>query len=200
MRRVTDENRIIGRKAARPVLLVFGVLAANMAIAQSQAPPSSSPSALRKQNVTANPQVFGDWQLRCQSLEGPARSNRSCELVQAVLQKGQATPFAQIAVGRPSADDSLSVTVVVPTNADFASGPRIAASDADTQPLELIWRRCAPGGCFASLPMRDEAVKRWRMLDTLGRVTFKNASGQDVALPISFRGLARGLDALGKER
>jgi hypothetical protein len=33
----------------------------------------------------------------------------------------------------------------------------------------------------------------------LGRATFKSAFGQDVALPISFRGLAQ-LDALGKER
>ena len=47
--------------------------------------------------------------------------------------------------------------------------------------------------------MTDALLARWRAQDGAGRLTFKNGSGQDTVLPISFRGLARALDALGKD-
>jgi hypothetical protein len=41
-------------------------------------------------------------------------------------------------------------------------------------------------------------LKRWRDQNGAGRMIFKSGAGQDTLIPISFRGLARALDALGK--
>jgi invasion protein IalB len=75
---------------------------------------------------------------------------------------------------------------------------RIAIDEKDAQPVEIAWTRCLPAGCFASLALKDDLLKRWHAQNESGRLTFKNGAGQDMTLPFSFRGLARALDALGK--
>jgi hypothetical protein len=47
--------------------------------------------------------------------------------------------------------------------------------------------------------MTDAILSRWRAQDGAGRLQFKTGAGQDTILPMSFRGLARALDALGKD-
>lgn len=150
-------------------------------------------------DANAKPATYGDWQLRCQAASATPPAPRICEITQAVMLKDQTAPFAQIAFGRPTPSEPIFVTVVVPLNVSFPSSVRIATGDADPLPAELAWRRCTPGGCFANLALKDELLKRWRALETTGRVVFKSAGGQDVQIPISFRGLAQALDALAKQ-
>jgi invasion protein IalB len=57
-------------------------------------------------------------------------------------------------------------------------------------------------GCFAEFELRDEAVLRrlrGRNPDQQGRLEFKEPSGQDIAIPVSFRGFTAALEALQKE-
>ena len=75
-----------------------------------------------------------------------------------------------------------------------------ATGDNSGSALDLPWRRCLPGGCFADALAADDVLKRWRGLTEPGRIVLKSASGREVALPLSFRGLAPALDALAKER
>ncbi len=147
----------------------------------------------------STPKTFGDWQLRCQTLGTPPKTQVNCEIVQSVLIKDQTTPFAQIAFGKPAPDAPLLVTVVVPINVQFPSAVRIAVSETDPEPSELAWRHCVPAGCFANLPVKEETLKRWKNLATTGRIGFKSAAGQDVILPISFKGLAQALEELAKQ-
>lgn len=166
-------------------------------VAQSGKPaPAAPPKATQPE---AKPVMYGDWQLRCQAASATPPAPRSCEITQAIMLKDQSAPFAQIAFGRPTPSDPLLVTVVVPLNVSFPSTVRIATGEADPLPVELVWRRCTPGGCFANIALKDDLLKRWRALDTAGRVVFKSAGGQDVQMPISFRGLAQALDALAKQ-
>jgi len=146
------------------------------------------------------PRVFGDWQLRCLAASGQQPAPRSCEILQSVVAKDKSATIAEIAFGKPDATDTLSMTIVVPVNVAFHAVPRVTTSDADRQPFELAWRRCAPAGCFASAALADQTLARWRAYGGMGSIAFKAASGQDAALPVSFHGLAQALDALARER
>jgi invasion protein IalB len=75
---------------------------------------------------------------------------------------------------------------------------RVAADDKDPQPLELSWRRCVPGGCFAETELKDDVLKRYRAQTANGKMQFKDAAGREVPLPFSFRGLPQALDGLAK--
>lgn len=142
--------------------------------------------------------AFGDWQLRCQKAGAGQPTQRSCEIIQSLIIQGQTAPFAQLGFGRLAPGGPLYFTAVVPTNVTFPSTVRIAIDEKDTQPVEIAWTRCLPTGCFASLALKDDLLKRWHAQNEGGRLTFKNGAGQDMTVPFSFRGLARALDAFGK--
>lgn len=146
------------------------------------------------------PRVFGDWQLRCLATGGAQAAHRSCEILQSVLVKDKSATIAEIAFGKPDGAQGLSMTIVVPVDVAFHAAPRVTVSDVDPQPLDLVWRRCAASGCFASVSLAEPILARWRAHDGMGRIAFKSAAGQDAALPVSFRGLAQALDALARER
>ena len=140
--------------------------------------------------------TFGDWQLRCQK---PAQSaQRNCEVIQSLIMQGQTAPFAQLAFGKVAADGPLYFTAVVPVNISFPSAVHIAVDEKDNQPAEIPWTRCLPAGCFASIALKDDLLKRWSSQNASGRLIFKAGAGQDLTLPFSFRGLARALDAMSK--
>ena len=166
------------------------------------APGPAKPGAPAQASVSAEPAatsaIFGDWTLRCQRIEDGDKAQRLCEVAQTIQVQNRREPIAQVALGRVSATAPLRVTAVLPPNVSFPSTVGIAAGDKDPPAVELGWRRCVPGGCFADAPASDEVLRGWRGLTTLGRITFKDAEGRTVAVPLSFRGLAQALDALAK--
>jgi invasion protein IalB len=177
--------------------------AANPKPVQAQAPvprpaPSQDKPAAGDQEADLTTATFGDWQLRCQKAGAGQPTQRSCEVIQSLIIQGQTAPFAQLGFARLAASEPLFFTAVVPTNVTFPSTVRIAIDEKDAQPVEIAWTRCLPAGCFASLALKDDLLKRWHSQNESGRLTFKNGAGQDMTLPFSFRGLARALDALGK--
>jgi invasion protein IalB len=157
----------------------------------------SSQWPMKTQTTTA---VFGDWTLRCQKSGVGAQARRSCEIDQSATVQGQSAPFSQIAVGKATPNDPLRVTVLVPANVAFPSSVRLLFDEKDNQSIDLIWARCLPGGCFAVETLTDEMLKRWRTLTPPAKATFKNGAGQDVVIPVSFRGFAQAIDALAKEK
>lgn len=179
------------------ILLTLGALLAQTAPSSAETKP---PTAAAPADPNAKSAAYGDWILHCQTVGAAAQARKSCELVQTVKLKDQTAPFAQIALGKPAAGEPMMVTVVVPINVSFPSSVTIANSDKEVKTADLSWRRCVPGGCFASLPLKEETLKRWRSRsDVSGRVSFKNAANQDVVMPMSFKGLSSALDALAKE-
>ena len=162
------------------------------------ATPAPAPGDAGADQTTAS---FGDWQLRCRLTPAAAGqpAQRGCEVVQTVILQGQTAPFAQLGFGKLNPNDPLYFTAVVPPNVTFPSSVKIAVSAEDKQPVDVAWTRCLPGGCFASLALKDEVLKKWRAQNDMGQLTFKNGAGQDLNVPISFKGLSRALDALSKE-
>ena len=169
----------------------------NPAPSPSQAPAATLGASEPGADTTTA--AFGDWLLRCRQVAA-GQSARSCEVIQSVILQGQTAPFAQLSFGRLGQNEPLYFTAVVPTNVAFPSAVRITIDEKDNQPVDVAWTRCLPGGCFASVTLKDDVLKRWRGQSEGGRLTFRNGAGQDTVVPISFRGLARALDALAKER
>jgi invasion protein IalB len=185
-------------------LLVLSLCFFSAATALAQPNPSGAGAAGQKPAAQNDPNFkstpFGDWTLHCQTIGTAPQARKSCEVVQTVNIKDQTAPFAQIAVGKPAPTEPAMVTVVVPINVSFPSSVQVQTNEKDNSPLDLTWKRCIPGGCFASVVLKDDALKKWRALnDASGRVHFKNALSQDVVMPMSFKGLAQALDALAKE-
>jgi invasion protein IalB len=162
----------------------------------AQAPAAAAPTDGEPQATTAS---FADWLLRCQRTGTGSEAHRNCELVQSVIVKGQQAPVAQLAFGKLTATESLHVTAAIPHNITFPSAVRVAIDEKDPQSLDLQWIRCLPAACFATAVPKDDLLKHWRAQTGAGRLTFRDARGQDVILQISFNGLASGLDALAKE-
>jgi invasion protein IalB len=142
--------------------------------------------------------TYGDWILKCQSVTGKP-GQRTCEVNQSIVIQGQTAPIALLAFGRMAPGETLYLTAVLPTNITLPSVVRLSIDEKDDHAADLPWTRCLQTGCYATLPMTDAILARWRAQDGAGRLMFKSGAGQDTILPISFRGLARALDALGKD-
>jgi invasion protein IalB len=180
--------------ASAPVVL------AQTATQQTQAAAVTPPVAAKPETDSADmtTATYGDWLLRCRQAPGQTPA-KNCELVQSLIVQGQTAPIAQLAFGYAGPKQPLFFTAVVPVNVAFPSAVRLALDEKDKAPLEAAFTRCLPTGCFASASMTDEMLTKWRAHDQAGRLTFKNGAGQETAVPMSFRGLSRALEALMKE-
>jgi invasion protein IalB len=157
-------------------------------------PAAPAPVSSVPERTTAS---FGDWLLRCEAA-GTA-PKRLCEVAMVLTAQGQTAPIAQVALAKAVGTEGTPLTVVLPHNVSLTSKPRIALAKAGDAPIELTWQRCTPGACFASANLPADAVKKIGVQTEPGKIVYKTAGEQELALPLSFRGLAQSLDALSKE-
>lgn len=158
--------------------------------------PSSAPVASEPRQTTA---AFGDWVLRCVRQGEGGAARRLCEVSQSLQVQGAQGPIAQVAFGRTDRSQPLRLTALLPNNITLPSVVRLLAEENDPQPVELTWRRCVPGACVADFELAQPALNRLRARTEAGRISFKDATGRDIALPISLLGLAQALDAFARE-
>ena len=122
-----------------------------------------------------------------------------CEVTQNIQAQGQQGPLAQIAFGRVQRTDPLRLTAVLPPNVSFPSVVKVMMDEKDTQPFDMAWARCVPGACVAFGEPAQAVIQRFRARTEPARLIFKDSSGRDIAVPLSFRGLSQALDAMAKE-
>jgi invasion protein IalB len=193
-------------------LLCAGILAVTVILglgaqAVAQLPKSATPTSAAKPEpprpVDAEPNStmasFGDWAMRCQRLGNGAEAQRVCEVTQQIRTQDQQNPVAELAIGRLKKTDPLRLTVVLPVNVTLSNPPMLAADGKVPEPLDLSWRKCLPGGCIADALLKEDMLRRWRIQTGAERMTWTDAAGRDLAIGLSFRGLAQALDALSKE-
>lgn len=190
------------------IVFVLTMVAAGPVNAQPR-PPASPPAAAQKKSpshapaISAEPQqttaVFGDWTLRCVRSGEGVQSKRHCEITQTLQLQGQSQAIAQLAVGRVDAGQPLRFVALLAPNVSFPSTVRVAIDDNEPQPLELTWRRCIPSTCVADAELPQAATNQMRARGEGGKLLFRDAAGRDLTVPISLRGFAPALDALGKE-
>lgn len=181
-----------------PLAACFAFALACSAGAQTAKPPGAGAPAPVSADPASTSATFGDWILRCQRLGEGDKARKVCEVAQVIQLPNQPRPVAEVALGRPPGDVALRLTAVLPASVSFPSTVQFASSERPPHGAELQWRRCLPVGCFADTVATDDSIRAWRGAADAGHLTFKDAGGREVALPISFRGLAQALDALAK--
>ncbi len=178
-------------------LVALGLLWAGAAVAQQRpatppaAPAAPAPAAAAPERTVSQ---YGDWSLTCIQATGQPRR---CE-VGLQLQDQQRRLGAAVAIGRLSRETPMRLVVVVPPNVRVSAPLRLVL-DADTS---LAFAACTNNGCVAELEMRDDVLVRRlraRAAENPGRLEWKDAGGNDVALPLPVRGFAAAMDALGRE-
>ena len=142
---------------------------------------------------------FGDWVLRCQRVGNGAETQHVCEVATQIRAPDQQNPVAELAIGHLKKADALRLTVVLPVNVILANPPSFSTDGNAVEPLDLGWRKCMPGGCIADALLKDDVLNRWKAQTSAGRMHWTDAAGRDLAIGLSFRGLAQALDALGRE-
>ena len=134
--------------------------------------------------------AFGDWVVRCER----AAAGRTCEMAQTMADQRQ-QPVAVVALARGTPP---RLVVQVPVNITVAEPARLTLDP----PLVLPFRSCVPQGCFAELALGDAAVMarlRARAADAPTRLEWRDPTGAQQVVPVSFRGFTDALDALGRE-
>jgi invasion protein IalB len=157
-------------------------------------PAAPAPVSSVPERTTAS---FGDWLLRCEAAGTPPK--RLCEVALVLTAQGQTAPIAQVALAKAAGADGTPLTVVLPHNVSLTSKPRIVFAKAGDVALELTWQRCTPGACFASLNLPADVMKKLGAQTEPAKIVYKTAAEQEIALPMSVRGLPQSLEALAKE-
>jgi invasion protein IalB len=164
------------------------------AVGAPPAPAGQAPSADEPQRTTA---TYGDWVVQCVTNTNPP-SEPVCDMAQVTQLQGKNVPFSRVAVAHPDKSQPLKLTVQVPINASFATEVNIQAGDDDPG-IIAPFTACTPNGCFAEFALKDDMLKKLRAATSVGKVSFADAGGHAVTVPISFNGFAAAFDALAKK-
>ena len=188
------------------LLIAAGGAAAQQPVARPTLRPTLSENAQQSQAQQTPAQgsvpqsttaTYADWVVQCQTHAGTP-PEKLCEMAQLTQLQGKNVPFSRIAVGHPAKDHPVKLIVQVPVNASFATAIRIQTSDTDPG-MTAPFARCVPGGCFAEFDLREETLRKLRTASGIGKLSFADAGGHDVAVPLSFNGFAQAYEALLKE-
>lgn len=151
----------------------------------------AAPAAAAKLVPDLISEIYGDWVLRCE----PTPQERKCELSQTIVIQGQQNPIAALAFGRHKANEPIHMVAQLPNNVTIAGGVKALLSDGETA-ADLQFIRCLPSGCFADAALSEAVLTKLKVQANPGKLKFRDGSEQEVALPFSFRGFDRALDAL----
>jgi invasion protein IalB len=177
-------------------LLATALLLSIATGAVAQTPPRAAPPAATTPTPDRTTASFGDWILRCDRRTDVTPPQRFCEVGQTIQRAGDAGPQAQVGLGKIDKSEPLRLTVLLPVSVTFAGNAKLLG---DGPLADLVWLRCLPAGCFASAPVPDELLKKFRAMKDAARLEYKDGAGRDVSLSISFRGFNEAMDALQRE-
>jgi invasion protein IalB len=159
--------------------------------AQAEPAPSDTP-----QRTTA---TYANWILACETQPGPP-PQKTCgvtQVVQAQVQ-GRTTPFSTVTVLHPVKGQPVKLVVQVPPSVTVSTNVHVQTADSDPG-IAVQFGRCAPSGCFADFDIKDDMLKKFRAASGNGKVTYADAGGHDVVVPLSFSGFSQAFEALAKE-
>jgi invasion protein IalB len=150
--------------------------------------------AAAQQSTTA---TYGDWVLQCQSVAGPP-PQKICDIAQVTEVQGKNIPLSRIAISRAAKTQAFTFSAQVPVNVSFRANLRIQVSASDPG-LAMPFDHCLPVGCFVQFELKEDVIRKFTAATAAGKMTFKSANGQDIAIPISFKGFPQAFSALGQE-
>ena len=191
--------RMCGRWLAGVLMLMM----AGSAIAQQQPrkPAAAQPSDQAQVAQGDAPQrttaTYDDWVMQCETQLG-SPPQKACQIIQTTLVQGKNLPFSLVIIPHPVKGQPVKLVVQVPVNVSFATNVRIRTDNSDSG-ITAPFARCLPAGCFAEFDLKDDLLKKFRAASGNGKLSFADAGGHDVAIPLSFKGFVQAYDALLKE-
>lgn len=159
-----------------------------------EAPPAAAVPDETPQSTTA---TYGDWVLQCVTRPGPPRET-VCDIAQVTQIQGKNIPFSRVAVAHPEKGQPVKLIVQVPVNASFATEVHLQPAENEAA-LQAPFQNCTPNGCFAQFELKDDAMRKLRAATGAGELSFADASGHDVTVPVSFNGFGQAFEALVKK-
>jgi invasion protein IalB len=163
----------------------------------AQHPAPTAPAAASSESPQRTTATYDDWVLQCETRTGPP-PEKICDMAQVTQVQGRNTPFSRVAVLRPVKGQPVKLIIQVPINASFAAPVRVSTAESDAG-ITSPFARCVPAGCFSEFELRDDVLKKFRAASGAGKISFPDAAGHDVTVPLSFKGFAQAYDALAKE-
>ena len=194
---------MLSEKKSVPWLLAGAVLVALSSAATAQQPRLPAPPVPAKLAQNEVPQrttaTYANWVLTCDTQAGPP-PQKTCEILQMVQAQaqGRTMPFSRIAVMRPVRGQPIKLVIQVPTNVTLSTNVRIQTADADPG-VAAPFARCAPTGCFVDFELKDDVLKKFHAASGNGKITYADATGHEVVVPLSFSGFSQAFAALAKE-
>jgi invasion protein IalB len=174
------------------------MIASGAALSQQPAPrPQVAPAPAQSDLPQSTTATYANWVVQCQTRTGQT-PEKACEMTQVTQMQNNSAPFSRVAVAQQVKGQPVRLVVQVPVNASFAANVKIQTGDSDPG-IAAPFARCVPGGCFAEFDLKDDMLKKFRASTGTGKLTFADAGGHDVSVPLSFSGFAQAFDALAKE-
>jgi len=189
--------------------ITVGLLMASVGTASAQQPPKPAPAqhpaaaaqpggqpvlANEPQRTTA---TYGDWVVQCVANSSPP-PDAICDMSQVTQVQGKNVPFSRVAVAHPDKGQPVKLIVQVPVNVSFATQVHIQTSDDDPGVI-APFANCNPNGCFAEFDLRDDLLKKLYGATSAGKMSFADAGGHTITVPMSFNGFSQAFDALSKK-
>jgi invasion protein IalB len=196
----------VAKKLARLFVSVscLGALAVLLTGSQERVAVSRSEAAVphARQAMAAAPATtpesttatYADWTVQCGRRIG-SPSQMVCAMMQTTQVRGKGKVFSRVVIIHSAKGEPYRLTVELPVDASFTQAVRIETNDADTL-LSAPFERCVPIGCFANIDLGTGALQKLRAAAGAGKLLFADAVGRDIAVPLSFKGFSKALDAI----
>lgn len=140
--------------------------------------------------------TYSDWILQCANSGSPPK--KICDIAQVTQVRGKNINFSRVAIESAPKGKPEKLTLQMPVNVSVREPAEIQIPGTPSTTLSATFDRCVPVGCFASVQLRDDMLKKLNATEGMGKVTFKDAAGRELAFPLSFKGFHQAFDALSK--
>lgn len=183
-----------GRKLALRLAAAAMITGAGSALAQQPVP---QPRPAQPENPQSTTATYGDWVVQCQTMTGPP-AKEVCDMAQVAQLQGKNLPFSRVAVAHPEKGQPVKLVVQVPVNVSFNTNVRIQTADSDPG-IAAPFANCTPNGCFAIFDLKEDALRKLHAATSVGKLSFADAGGHEISVPISFKGFGDAYDALARK-
>jgi invasion protein IalB len=145
--------------------------------------PASAQGAVR--------QVFGEWQLRCET--PPGAQSEQCGLWTTVADKDRADAILRILVFKTADRKASLIRIIAPPGVLLSAQLGLRVDNVDLG--RIPYQHCLPNGCIADSPMDDKVIKQLRTGQTaMFSIYFSPEEG--IGFPVELKGFGEGFDKL----
>ncbi|MGO9674951.1 MAG: invasion associated locus B family protein [Methylocella sp.] len=155
---------------------------------QQAAPGAPAPAA-----PASRKKLFDYWVLVCATPPGSAEE--TCEVDATLQPEAQLPPVAKVAFVRDAKSQTVRLVAIIQANLKIEPGVEVAA-DPEKAGVILGFRSCLNSACLADAVLSADELQHFRSSTRQGRLTIKNAAGEELSLKIPRHGLDEALDAL----